>query len=69
MDSFCPNCERHSIRRGVCLICERDFHTGHLVNRSPRRVPSLILPTVREVMPSRLARCFRDPGAKKKIPE
>lgn len=61
---FCPNCEKNSISQNVCTICERDFRTGHLVIRRPRRVPGLALPTIREGAPNRLAYCFREPKPK-----
>lgn len=65
IEGFCPLCEKHSISSGVCTICERDFRTGNLVMKRIRRVAgSYALPSIREALPNRLARCFREPKPK-----
>lgn len=57
---YCPNCEMDSVRRFRCQRCGTDFHTGHILDRAPRRSSSVILPTLREAAPNRVALMFRD---------
>lgn len=55
---WCPMCEMHSITRGLCWKCGRDFRTGH-VYRKRRPEASISLPTVRELLPNRLTKVRR----------
>jgi hypothetical protein len=57
---WCPMCETHSIARGLCWKCGRDFHTGRAGARARRPEIPMRLPTVREFLPNRVAKMFRD---------
>lgn len=53
---------------GVCRGCGSVFRVGALLQSQKRRRSSVILPSVREIIPNRLAKMFRDPTYKDQRP-
>ena len=64
MSDFCPNCETPTMIALRCRSCGTDYHTGRLKERR-RNSSSLLIPTMREALPSRVPVGLRDKEPKR----
>jgi hypothetical protein len=66
MKSYCPNCVTESVHGFICSKCKTDFHTGPLLPGARRKSKSLVLPSVEEALPNRIAVMLRAKNKKRK---
>lgn len=59
---YCPNCDADTIMHGTCQRCCRNFRTGNMVRVAARREVFFRadIPRVKEIVPNRVAKVFRD---------